>query len=78
MTDSAEGRVRDVVGITDQMQIVEGFEFQIMEFYRQWGVTEHFFLKNSNMFSSMFQEANFENMKEEKLERRDNRSRETN
>lgn len=45
MTDSAEGRVRDVVGITDQTQIVEGFEFQIMEFYRQWGVTEHFFLK---------------------------------
>lgn len=69
MADATGGRVRDVVGIIDWTQIVEGFEFQIMEFCRQGGITEHF-KQNSNTFSFVFQEANFENTKEEELEQR--------
>lgn len=34
---------------------MEGFEFQVLEFYGQRGVTEHF-KQDSNTFGSVFQE----------------------
>lgn len=77
MADTTGDRVRGVVGIAHWPQVVEGFEFQVIEFHRQRGVIEYL-TQNSSTFSSVFQEANFENPEEEELEERDNRSRETN